>query len=170
MTKLSLYLATILLGTNFTASTPPSMLSPQVSQIRLSAAEQQFVDLVNAERWDRGLSVLSVNPLLVQAAREHSREMYERGYFDHISATPGLRTPMARYLHALGHTPAWACVGENLFYCSIVDVQRGHACLMKSPGHRQNILTSRFEQIGVGVYIAPDGEFYVTQLFLAQVD
>ena len=87
-----------------------------------------------------------------------------------MSPTPGLKTPMARYLRALGHTPAWACVGENLFYCSIVDVERGHSSLMNSPGHRANILNPKFEQIGVGIYIAPDGEFYVTQLFLAQVD
>lgn len=170
MTKLSLYLATMLLGTNFTASTPPSMPAAQVSQVQLSAQEQQFVDLVNGERWDRGLGVLTANPRLVQVAREHSREMYEKGYFDHISPVPEMRTPMARYLHSLGHTPAWACVGENLFYCSIVDVQRGHSSLMRSPGHRQNILNSKFEQIGVGIHIAPDGEFFVTQLFLTQVD
>ena len=119
MTKLSLYLATILLGTNFTASTPPSTPSPpQVSQIQVSAAEQQFVDLINAERWDRGLSVLSVNPLLIQTARQHSREMYERGYFDHISSAPGHANPdgplPARARPHAGHGPVWART------CSIV--------------------------------------------------
>lgn len=170
MTKLSLYLATLLLGSNFSASTPPSPPPAQYAQVQVTAAESSFLDMINAERWDRNLGVLSMNPLLVQVAREHSREMYEKRYFDHLSPTPGLKTPMKRYLHDLGYTPAWACLGENLFYCNMVDVERGHECLMKSPKHRENILNPRFEQAGVGVYIAPDGEFYVTQLFLAQVD
>ena len=96
--------------------------------------------------------------------------MYEKNYFDHISPTPGLKTPMNRYLKSLGHTPEWALLGENLFYCSIVDVDRGHKCLMKSPKHKENILNPRFEQMGVGVYVSNDGQFWVTELFLAQRD
>ncbi|MCE5198540.1 MAG: CAP domain-containing protein [Armatimonadota bacterium] len=171
MTKLSLYLATLLLGTNFSASTMPTSTPPAaVSSVQMNAVEQQCADLVNAERWDRNLRVLSPNPVLVQVAREHSKEMYEKNYFDHTSPTPGLKTPMNRYLKQIGHTPTWAYLGENLFYCSIVDVQRGHQCLMNSEKHRDNILNDRFEQIGVGVYVAPNGQFYVTQLFLAQID
>lgn len=170
MTKLSLYLATLLLGNNFSASTPPRDPAPVVASVQMTVAEQQFVDLINAERWERDLGVLAVNPLLVQVAREHSKEMYELEYFDHTSPTPGLETPKQRYLDALGHTPTWARIGENLFYCSVVDVDRGHVCLMDSPSHRDNILYDRYEQVGVGVYIAPDGRFYVTQLFLTQID
>lgn len=172
MTKLSLYLATLLLGTNFSASTSSMPKTPPAvySSVQLSQNEQRFVDLVNAERWDRNLGVLSVNPLLVQVAREHSREMAEKHYFDHVSPTQGLETPMKRYLSALGYTPTWACVGENLFYCSIVDVDRGQRCLMASPSHRENILNNRFEQIGVGVYVSKDGQFWVTELFLSQID
>lgn len=170
MTKLSLYLATLLLGNNFSASVPPREPAPMVASVQMTVTEQQFVDHVNAERWERDLGVLSINPLLVQVAREHSKEMYELNYFDHTSPTPGLNTPMDRYLTTLGHTPTWAYLGENLFYCSVVDVDRGHVCLMDSPKHRDNILNERYEQIGVGVYVAPDGRFYVTQLFLSQID
>lgn len=173
MTKLSLYLATLLLGSNFSASSTPPQAPPAIvahAQAQADAAEQQLVDSLNAERWDHNLGVLSVNPMLVQVAREHSQEMYEKHYFDHMSPTAELATPMKRYLHDLGYTPAWACLGENLFYCSIVDPMRGHNCLMKSVKHRENILNPRFEQIGVGVFISPDGQFWVTQLFLAQID
>ena len=170
MTKLSLYLATLLLGTNFSASTMPKEPPRAVSSVQLTVIEQDYVDRVNAERWDRNLGVLSVNPILVQVARAHSKEMCEKSYFDHISPTPGLRTPMNRYLHDLGHTPTWAYLGENLFYCSVVDVDRGHSALMNSPKHKENILNKRFEQVGVGVYIASDGQFWVTELFLAQID
>lgn len=172
MTKLSLYLATLLLGSNFSASVAPKTVQPPavVALSQVTADEQRFVDLANAERAAHRLGRLAPNPLLVQVAREHSREMWEKGYFDHISPTPDLRTPMSRYLKTLGRTPKWAYLGENLFYCSIVDPDRGHLCLMGSPRHRQNILDPKFREVGVGAFIAPDGQFYVTQLFLAQVD
>ena len=170
MTKLSLYLATLLLGSNFSAATLPNEPPAVVASVQMTAIEQRFVDLTNAERWNKKLSVLSVNPTLVQVAREHSKEMWEKNYFDHVSPTPGLKTPMNRYISSLGHTPTWACLGENLFYCSKVDSDRGHHCLMESKSHRENILDHRFEQVGVGVFISPDGQFWVTELFLSQID
>jgi uncharacterized protein YkwD len=77
---------------------------------------------------------------------------------------------MDRYLAGAKRRPSWALIGENLFYCSIVDVERGHVALMNSPGHRANILEGRFERIGVGAYTDTDGEFYVTEMFLSKAD
>lgn len=170
MTKLSLYLATLLLGSNFSASTVPADPPALVQSAQMTVEEQRFVDLANSERWDKDMRMLAVNPLLTQIARRHSREMAERSYFDHISPTPELRTPMDRYLSSFGRTPTWALVGENLFYCSTVDSDLGHKCLMDSKPHRDNILNPRFEQVGVGAYIGPDGRFWVTEMFLAQID
>jgi uncharacterized protein YkwD len=174
MTGVSLYLATLLLGTHFpgqavTPAVPPTPLAI-VMQAQLSSGEQRMVDLVNAERLAKGLGILKVNPLLVQVAREHSREMCEKGYFDHMSPTPGQGSPMQRYIRALGRMPAWACLSENLFYSSIIDPDLGHKCLMRSAPHKRNILTPEFNEIGVGVYESPDGKFWVTQMFLSQID
>ena len=196
MAKLSIYLASLMLSSTFSASPQAphggtvarlsnavvlsssaspstavasvSSATPAAPRDAIANAEQRLLDLANAERRARGLRALAVNALLVQVAREHSREMWEKRYFDHFSPTPGLRTPMDRYLNDLGRTPSWAYLGENLFYCSIVDAERGHRCLMSSPKHRDNILNDRFRDIGVGCFTAPDGQFYVTQLFLAQ--
>jgi uncharacterized protein YkwD len=168
MIKLSLYLATMLLGSNFAASTAPKTSAE--ARIGTALVEQRFVDLANSERVNRGLGTLEVSPLLAEVAREHSKEMWRKDYFDHISPTPELKTPMTRYLKWLGHRPKWARLGENLFYCSIVDTDRGHKCLMGSAAHRENILDGRYEQIGVGAYVAPDGRLWVTQLFLTQKD
>jgi uncharacterized protein YkwD len=170
MIKLSLYLATVLLNTNFSATSTPVVPSDAATPAAVVMAERQIVDLANTERRTQGLGELTVNPLLVRIARQHSREMCDKGYFDHASPIPELRTPMKRYLNTLGYIPKWACVGENLFYCSIADPVRGHHCLMDSPHHRENILDKRFDQIGVGAYIAPDGRFWVTQVFLSQKD
>ena len=122
------------------APVPSAPASPDV----LAAEEQEFVAKVNAERTGRGLNALAVDPLLVRTARAHSREMCARDYFDHHSPTPGLTTPMDRYLKGLhdggGSTPESLLIGENIYYCSvfndIYNVDYGHRALMNSPGHR----------------------------------
>ncbi len=83
---------------------------------------------------------------------------------------PRACTPKARYLKGLGRIPSYACIGENLFYSSIVDPELGNRCLMQSPAAQTNILSTQFDQIGVGVYESPDGRFWVTQMFLTQID
>lgn len=173
MTQLSLYFGMLMLTANFssTAREPvkpalAAIVAPPASEA-LTNEEKRLVELVNAERWRGGLGRLRVDPVLVRAARDHSREMAEMHYFDHTSPTPGLETGMKRYLAALGHRPNYAYLGENLFYCSVVDVNRGHIRLMGSPSHRANILNGKFTGIGVGVYTSADGQFWVTQMFLA---
>jgi len=172
MTKLTLYLASLLLGANFSPSTTNTTAAPAISRqaVNLSAEEQRIVNLVNAERWSDDLSTLSINPTLVETARLHSREMAEMDYFDHISPTAGGETPMKRYLTQFGHQPSWAKLGENLYYCSVTDPDRGHQALMASIPHRQNILDPDYNEVGVGVYTSPDGQFWVTELFLTQVE
>ena len=158
--------------------TPPPVQAPHASADALSAEEQEFIGKVNTERTARGLNALSVDPLLVHTARAHSREMCDRDYFDHHSPTPGLDTPMDRYLKGLhdagGTTPTSLLVGENIYYCSvfndIYDVDYGHRALMNSPGHRANILEKRFTKIGLGVYRSERGEFWVTEMFSRDTD
>jgi uncharacterized protein YkwD len=169
--RLSLSAALLAAAFFFSASIGLSQGEPRETSAPHAAAslvpeEQTFLDMINRERAERGLCRLKLDTLLVGVAREHSREMCDKDYFDHVSPTAGLRTPMERYLKALGRRPAYACVGENLFYCSVVDVDRGHRALMESPGHRANILYPRFRACGVGVYKSPSGQFWVTEMFL----
>jgi uncharacterized protein YkwD len=148
-----------------TATVKPSA-APAVE----TAEERRFVELCNEERRKRGLSQLVIDPLLIEVARDHSREMLEKAYFNHNSPTAAIKTPMDRYLKAVHLRPEYACVGENLFYCSIVDVSRGHSAFMNSPTHRENVLFPRYEKIGVGIVKNERGEFWVTQMFLTNTD
>jgi uncharacterized protein YkwD len=135
-----------------------------------TAEERRSVELVNVERVKRGLSRLVIDPLLIEVAREHSAEMRDKTYFDHHSPTAGIKTPMDRYLKAIYTRPSYACVGENLFYCSITDVSRGHTAFMNSPTHRENVLFPRYEKIGVGIVKNDKGEFWLTQMYLTNSD
>lgn len=170
MAKLSLFFGLLMTVGNFTSTTVTTSPPVVPDGVVMTQEEIRFVELVNKERASRGLPQLTIDPVLIQVAREHSREMGEKHYFSHHSPTPKMRTPLDRYLAGAKRRPSWALVGENLFYCSIVDVNRGHTALMNSEGHRANILESRYERIGVGAYVTPDGQFYVTQMFLAKID
>ena len=156
----------LLLGSNFTSST---VAKPVLNKavVQMVDEEQRFTNLVNSERAANGLKVLELDTLLVQVGRNHAKEMCDKNYFNHMSPTPRLKTPLDRYLASIQTRPGRLSLGENLFYCSIVDVNRGHMCLMESPGHRANILNPKFDRIGVGVYKSPSGEFWVTEMFIS---
>ena len=107
-------------------------------------AERQMLDLVNAERARTGLRPLAADEGLQGVARAHSQEMFERAYFAHESPTAG--SPYDR-MRAAGIP--FFLAGENLAYAPTV--QLAHEGLMRSPGHRANILRPEFGRVGIGV-------------------
>ena len=106
-------------------------------------AEIEMLRLVNEERKLRGLSELIMDETLREVARQHSVDMFQRGYFGHID--PEGNTPFDR-MQAGGVTFIFA--GENLALAPTVSI--AHQGLMDSPGHRENILLPQFGRIGIG--------------------
>jgi uncharacterized protein YkwD/uncharacterized membrane protein required for colicin V production len=107
-------------------------------------AEARMLKLVNEERARAGLAPVKVDPQLTEAARAHSRDMLAKGYFAHEN-NEGQRP--ADRVSAAG--VRWAVVGENLALAPTVDI--AHEGLMKSPGHRENILSPQYHRVGIGV-------------------
>jgi uncharacterized protein YkwD/uncharacterized membrane protein required for colicin V production len=122
----------------------PLQLGPLGTLTPDPAAEQQMLDLVNQERQRAGLRPLAADEALRGVARAHSHEMFERSYFAHDSPTAG--SPYNR-MRAAGIT--FFLAGENLAYAP--NVQVAHQGLMRSPGHRANILRAEFARVGIGV-------------------
>ena len=112
--------------------------------------ERSFVRHVNIARADRGLPRLRVASDLVTAARSHSRWMMRSGNFIHNA-------------ELTSDVTGWQMVGENIA-CGW-SVRSLHRALMNSPGHRANILSPHFTQIGVGVHVDGSGKLWVTQVF-----
>ncbi len=125
--------------------------------------------LLNEERTDRGLHELRLNPRLSAAARAHSLDMVDKHYFAHVSKSGKDVVDRLVKTGYLAGVRSWI-VGENLAWGS-----GGHSTprqivkmWMGSSGHRYNILTARFSEIGIGVMIgtpankAPDGATYTT--------
>lgn len=113
-------------------------------------SEQKMLELINEERVSRGLKALVMDEKLRQAARAHSKDMFQRGYFSHTNLEG--KSPFDRMREAdIGFLVA----GENLALAPNVDI--AHNGLMNSPGHRANILTGDFGRVGIGVV---DGGIY----------
>jgi uncharacterized protein YkwD len=148
----------------------PASVAPTEEPVAPPTAEElEFMELCNQERVAHGLGRVTLDLMLTRVAREHSSEMRDKSYFNHESPTVTLKTPLDRYLHACSHRPGYACVGENLFWATIIDVKRGHKAFMESPTHRENILFPRYERMGVGI-VKRNGEFWVTEMFVTNTD
>jgi uncharacterized protein YkwD len=106
--------------------------------------EKQMLDLVNQERQAAGLNPLAADPELTQVARQHSTDMFARGYFAHD--TPEGLTPFDRMNKA---GVRFLTAGENLALAPTLPL--AHTGLMNSPGHRANILRPQFGRVGIGV-------------------
>ena len=113
--------------------------------------------LLNSERLEAGLPPLVWSDVLAGVAGGHAAEMYEAGYFAHVSPVTGTAGDR---VEASGVRPA--LVGENLALAA--DPDAVHRGLMNSPGHRANILDPRFSVVGVAVVEGPLGLMTV-QLF-----
>lgn len=106
--------------------------------------EKQMLDLVNQERVAAGFQPLAPDPELTEVARQHSADMFARGYFAHD--TPEGITPFDRMRAA---NVRFLTAGENLALAPTIPV--AHTGLMNSPGHRANILRPQFGRVGIGV-------------------
>ena len=123
--------------------------------------EDAMVHAVNDVRRERKLPPVTPDPLLSQIARRHSCDMAERGFFQHT--TPD-GASMADRLSQ--HGVRYLAAAENLARIDGRDpVSRAVAGWLKSPGHRQNMLSPRFTTTGVGA-CRKGRAVYFTQLFM----
>ncbi|MDD4600081.1 hypothetical protein SDC9_14744 [bioreactor metagenome] len=135
--------------------------STPVSSGNVKAAESKAVQLLNADRAKYGLPALKVNSALTGLAERYAQDMINRGYFAHNN--PEGQTPFDR-MQAAGISYKYA--GENLAINSSVDAAQ--VAFMNSSGHRENVLSSNFNEVGIGVRTAPNGSLYVVQEFIGK--
>lgn len=121
------------------------------------AYEQEVVRLVNAERASYGLPALSIRADLCQYARVKSQDMHDSGYFSHTSPNYGSPFDMMK---SFGITYSHA--GENIAM-GYSTPEAVVSAWMNSEGHRANILSASYTELGVG-YVADGG--YWTQWFV----
>ena len=123
-----------------------------------AALESKMLDMVNAERAKAGLRPVTSDPEMAEVARAHSRDMFARGYFSHV--TPDGKT-LGDRVTAAG--VRFTTAGENLALGPTLEIC--HEGLMNSPGHRANILHASFSRLGIGVLDGGKYGLMITQNF-----
>ena len=129
------------------------------TKFKLTKQEQELVDLTNKERAKQELPALKVNPLLTKAARLHSANMAKQEKMEHRldGKDPPQRAEAAGY--RLGY------VGENIAAGEKWTLGGLMRSWMGSKPHRENILSKRYTEIGVGMADTARGERYYTLVF-----
>lgn len=142
----------------------PALIYPgqkiNIPAVTTTTQENEVVRLVNIQRAKAGLPALKINWQLSRVARYKSADMANKGYFSHNSPTYGTPFQMMENF-GLSFTAA----GENIAYGqrTPAEVMDGW---MNSPGHRSNIMSGSFSEIGVGLAKNSNGVCYWTQQFM----
>lgn len=131
--------------------------APATSEV--SAYEKKVLELTNQERAKAGVPALKLDVELSKVAREKSRDMQSKGYFDHNSPTYGSPFDMMKQF-GISYTTA----GENIAMGQQSPEEVVQAW-MNSEGHRKNIMNANFTHLGVG-HVA-DGNYW-TQMFIGK--
>lgn len=108
---------------------------------------RKVIDLTNQERQKDGRSVLKENASLDQAAIAKINDMFDNHYFEHVAPMTG--RDVVYWVGQVGYM--YISVGENLAMGEFQDEEEMVTAWMNSLGHRENILKSSYEEIGVAV-------------------
>lgn len=122
--------------------------------------ENEVIRLVNVERSKRGLAALKTNWQLSRVARYKSQDMINKNYFSHTSPTYGSPFKM---METFGIR--FSSAGENIASGQKTPAEVMNSW-MNSPGHRSNILSASYSEIGVGLAKSSSGKTYWTQMFI----
>ncbi len=142
----------------------PALIYPgqklTIPTVTTASQEDEVIRLVNIQRAKAGLQQLKKNWELCRVARYKSADMANRGYFSHTSPTYGTPFQMMENF-GLRFTAA----GENIAYGQRTPAEVMNDW-MNSPGHRSNIMSGAYNQIGVGLAKNKNGVCYWTQMFM----
>lgn len=129
--------------------------------------EQQVVERVNDHRATLGRPPLKRVTVLDEVGRYHSRDMRDDNYFSHdtYDRVNGALTQVCQWSARIGnHYPNWLALGENIAagYANPASVMNGW---LNSSGHRANIESPDYWELGVGYEAGGYWAHYWTQDF-----
>ena len=128
------------------------------TQASLRTARRETLCLLNRERAQRGLRPLRLSKRLSRASEAHSRNMVRKRFFEHgnfVARIVNARYVTRRQAWALGENIAW---GTGTLGTPAQTVR----AWMHSPGHRANILSRRFRDIGIGIALGAPAVVHVS--------
>jgi uncharacterized YkwD family protein len=129
-----------------TAKQPEPAKQPAPAADSISAQAKEVAALVNKERQNAGLPALALDEELSSVALVKAKDMIQQNYFSHTSPVYGSPFDMMKRFGI-----SYSAAGENIAkgQTSAAQVMQDW---MNSQGHRDNILSSSYDSIGVGYY------------------
>lgn len=144
-----------------------NIYQPGVLGVTSEITIAQIIEDTNKERAKKGLSVLKENQSLNKAAYAKAINMFEEDYWAHFA--PSGKDPWG-FIKATGYKFSYA--GENL----AKNFQKSDDVVvawMNSPTHRDNLLSSHYQEIGIAVVdgvLQGQQTTLVVQMFGAPID
>lgn len=133
--------------------------SETAAKVDATSQAKEVLDLVNQERSKAGLKALSLSEELTNVATIKAKDMRDNGYFDHTSPTYGSPFDMMSRFGV-----QYQSAGENIAagQKTAQDVMNSWT---NSSGHRANILSKNYTEIGIGYVEGGSYGTYWVQMF-----
>jgi hypothetical protein len=119
--------------------------APRILGFAANISPDEVVRLTNEKRTQAGLLPLSLNSTLSQAAQAKGADMLNKGYWAHVA--PDGTQPWTFFTN-FGYKYRYA--GENLAR-DFSSAPSAVEAWMNSPSHKENLLSSKYKEIGIGV-------------------
>ncbi len=145
-------------------TTARASVSGPLSPAAVRELERDAFQLTNTERTRAGLPALKWSDKIAQVARLHSSNMADYNFFSH-KGLDGLMVDERADMLNMGR---WLAIGENIAFMKgyenpvAVAVDRW----LKSPRHKENLLSPNWTEAAIGLAVTPDGKYYFTQVFI----
>ncbi len=139
------------------AGIPESIRNDSCDYSENSAYINELIGLINQARADNGLAALELDARLSAAALKHSVDMGCQGFLDHTGSDG---SKFGQRVQAQGYR--YSYVSENIYAGSPDfggNAQGAFDWWMNSTVHRNNILSSKVTQIGIGYASVPGSPY-----------
>jgi uncharacterized protein YkwD len=131
------------------ASAPAAAANQSGATVTSSGSlEAAVLAELNEVRRAYGLTPLRLSAGLAAAATVHSRAMAQFGFFQHESRDGSSFSQRVKRFYAATRRGTWS-VGENLLWGTRMSAAHAVRLWMQSPGHRRNILTPHWREVGL---------------------
>lgn len=124
----------------------PGALIAKIESARAYLTKSGVLSFTNQERIRLDLRPLGSNATLDIVAKIRLEDMFAKQYFEHVSPTGDSASKEAERADY-----DYLAIGENIALGNFEDDEVLVAAWMASPGHRANILSTKFGEIGIAV-------------------
>jgi uncharacterized protein YkwD len=121
-----------------------TLVNQVVTEDTFRLTNEGVILYTNKNRVGNGLKPLSENIILDKIAKARAEDMFAKQYFAHVAPDGGKAETLA---NSFGYE--YIIIGENIAMGNFDGDEDLVTSWMNSPGHRENILKSKYTEIGV---------------------